>query len=114
MRKLLTALLLPISVAGHAVAQNATLGAKTASEPTEVDAKATGPQDSIGTSGTSPTKSLMQRRNEDSSGSSGTTSNNSGNIAPGSFRAGHATDVHKNPDGRSDSGTVIMPSEQKQ
>lgn len=66
-----------VSVAGTTLAA----GDGTASNPTKTEAGATGPADSIGKSGSSPTKSMIQKKNEresnqgNDSGMSGTSDN---------------------------------------
>ncbi|WP_151638493.1 hypothetical protein [Noviherbaspirillum aerium] len=61
MSRLLIALVVSLSASAHAAAQITSLVSSNATSSTEVEANAVGPQDSVGTSGTSPTKNMMKR-----------------------------------------------------
>lgn len=99
MNKLLAALCASLLSCGLASAQN--LG--TASNPTQTEAEVVGPQDSIGASGSSPTKSMIHESNKRREGAEGDASTRP---APGTFESSVATDVHKN----SEIGTQANPS----
>lgn len=75
-----------------------------ASSTAQPDRDAVAPQDSVGTSGTSPTKNSIAEGEERSSLSHAV------NSAPGSFRSPAVTDVHRNPDGLSGSSAVTFGS----
>jgi hypothetical protein len=88
MNKLLVAIVASIFIPGVGVA---------ASNPTDVEAETVGPQDSVGTSGTSPTKNLIRKQEGEEAERSGEQGHASeGNSAvPGTFESGQATDVRR-------------------
>ncbi len=106
MHGILIMLLATIWTAGIAAAQTSGRAGDTASKHTEVEANVVGPQDSIGTAGSSPTKSMLQKRREADSKSSGTSGDSSRRAAPGTFKAPAATGSQDNPGSgiRPDSG----------
>lgn len=105
MNKLLAALFASMVTSGLASAQTATIGdAGTANNPTQTEAEVAGPQDSIGTSGSSPTKTMIYESNQ---GDENALDNDASlRPAPGTFESSVATDVHKN----SEIGTQANPS----
>ncbi|SNT35623.1 hypothetical protein SAMN06265795_12830 [Noviherbaspirillum humi] len=83
----LAVLMASIVFSGTAPAQGLGSG-KNAKHPTHIDSKTTGPQDSIGTAGESPTKEVIQNRKKGGGKSSGAASSASGPSSGASTAAG--------------------------